>query len=94
MRNLVVSSQPFSQQILADTLNYDPETRRITLKAFKGGRVLLLDQQNGMQISAPAITMKRNPDGNPEIRGLGNVRMQLSQQEKRRILVTQVEGKQ
>jgi lipopolysaccharide export system protein LptA len=66
---------PLIQYALADHIEYSLKTNEVTLSANKGERVLFYDKLNNVQVSAPALKMKRDPYTNQEsIKGEGDVR--------------------
>lgn len=63
------------QQALADRVNYDPISQEIILTAFEGNRVLVFDKVNRVQMSAPALRIRKDLNGcKNSIQGIGDVR--------------------
>lgn len=67
---------------LAENADYDVMKGELILKSNRPARVLFYDLANKMQASAPALILKRNPETKKdEIKGIGNVRFLLSEEE-------------
>lgn len=69
------------QYALADVVTYSPITKKMTLQASKGKRVLYYDKVRGIQVSAPGLFVVRGSKDELEVRGKGNVRMKFTQNE-------------
>lgn len=67
----------FSQQyILADRVDYLPQTKEMIFKAEKGRRVLLYDKNNNIEVSAPALKLVRDRVADKEsVQSIGGVRL-------------------
>jgi lipopolysaccharide export system protein LptA len=69
-----VTGRPL-QYALADVLEYLPVQQQMLLYADEDGRVLVYDRLNSVQISAPAVNIRRDgTTGKEAIEGLGDVR--------------------
>lgn len=67
---------------LAENAEYDFLKGELTLKAKRPARVLFYDLANKVQMSAPALVLKRNPETEKdEVKGIGNVRFLLAEDE-------------
>lgn len=67
---------------LADKVEYNPATKEVLFQANRGGRVLFFDQANNLQVSAPALRIKRDAVTKKDsIKGIGNVRFSFIQHE-------------
>lgn len=74
------------QYALADRVEYAPETQEMIFTAKEDGRVLFFDKLNDVQISAPAIKMRRDITTNKNtIQGIGEVRFSFLEQEAEQI---------
>ncbi len=74
------------QYALADRLEHAVATQRSTLTAEAPTRVLLLDGQSGIAISAPGITLSIDPTTQKQrVQGIGDVRFTLMDREYQRI---------
>lgn len=70
------------QFAIADRVDYDPATQEMIFAAEGKKRVLFFDKTNNLQISAPAVKIKRNPNTNKEsIQGVGDVRFSFIDKE-------------
>lgn len=77
---------PVKQYVLADRVDFLPRTKEMILKSTKGERVLLFDQANDLQVSAPAIKLVRDQATKKEsVQGLGDVRLRFAENEFQRI---------
>lgn len=75
-----------SQHIAADEVEFTPTTNEIYFKANHGGKVLLVDDVNQLQMSASALKMIRDhTTGKESITGIGDVQFRLVEQELFRI---------
>lgn len=73
---------PILHYALADSVEYDPETKEMSFKSLKKKRVLFYDRVNNLQISAPAMKIKRDGSTKKEsIQGFGDVRMSFVESE-------------
>ena len=67
---------------LADRLSYSPYTKTVILYANPGSKVLFCDEEQEMTMSADEVHITRHEDtGKPEVKGVGRVKLQLSQEE-------------
>jgi hypothetical protein len=63
------------QYVLADRVKVFPATQEVFLSADKGNRVLVYDQVNDLQVSAPGLKIKRDEATKKEsMQGIGDVR--------------------
>ncbi len=70
------------QFALADVIEYIPKTKELNLLSSGKHRVLFLDRVNHIQISAPALRIKRStPAQKGYIQGVGDVRFSFVKQE-------------
>jgi hypothetical protein len=70
------------QYILADNVDFYPETQQMILTATKGRRVLLYDEENDIQMSAKGVkTVRDKATKRDAIEGCGDVRFHLVQNE-------------
>lgn len=75
-----------SQYAICDELQYVPSDGEVLLKAKAPHRVVFLDQQYDLKVSAPAVKMTRNAKtGKETLKGLGDVRMTLLDRELARL---------
>ena len=85
LNRLPESSQPETparQYILADNVDFFPETQQMVLTATKGRRVLLYDEENDIQMSAQGVKTRRDKITKQDaIEGCGDVRFHLVQNE-------------
>lgn len=67
----------FTQQyILADRVDFIPQSKEMIFKAEKGRRVLLYDKNNNMEVSAPTLKLVRDHAANKEsLQSIGGVRL-------------------
>lgn len=66
---------PIEQYILADRVDFIPQTNEMIFKSHKGNRVLLFDQSNSLEVSAPGLKLIRDKATRKEtVQGLGDVR--------------------
>jgi|688.fasta_scaffold27635_5 hypothetical protein len=76
------TESPLSKYVLADTLEYDPDTKEAFFTADKGQRVLLYSKANNLQVSAQALKIKRDQVTRKDsIKGVGNVRFNFIEHE-------------
>ena len=74
--------QLVKQYILADSVEFFPQTKEMVFKGSKDKRVLLFDKANNLQISAPGFKLIRDKAARKEmIDGLGDVRFNFKDQE-------------
>ena len=74
--------QQVKQYILADSVEFFPQTKEMVFKGSKDKRVLLFDKANNLQISAPGFKLIRDKAARKEmIDGLGDVRFNFKDQE-------------
>lgn len=72
----------FLQFALADQVEYTPQAKEISLAATGSNRVLFYDKTNNLQVSAPALKIRRDESTKKEsIQGVGNVRFSFIKQE-------------
>lgn len=70
------------QYALADTIEYFPRTEEMLFKANENRRVLFYDKANNLEVSAPALKLKRDIDTKKQsIQGLGDVRFSFIEKE-------------
>lgn len=70
------------QYALADTIEYLPQSKEISMAAVDQQRVLFLDRVNHIQISAPGLRIKRTTGAQKGyIQGLGDVRFSFAKKE-------------
>lgn len=70
------------QYALADKIEYMPTTKEMLLSSEKGKRVLFFDSANNMQMSAPALKVKRDQMTKKDsIQGIGDVRFSFVESE-------------
>lgn len=75
--------EPFFQYALADHVEYYPANKEVILSSNGKQRVLFFDKINNLQISAPAIKIKRDQVLNKDaIQGVGDVRFSFLEVEK------------
>lgn len=71
-----------SQYILADNVEFNPETKIMVLSATKGRRVLIYDEENDIEMSAQGVKIIRDAFTKRDaIEGCGDVRFHLVEQE-------------
>lgn len=76
------AGQILSQYALADQMTYTHEKQHLQLEAEKNSRVLYFDEIHNTQMSAPTVTILKNPEsGKPQIRGDGEVRFIFKEEE-------------
>lgn len=67
---------------LSDSVEYIPDSKEMLFKANARKRVLFFDQVNNLQVSAPALKIKRDLSTNHEsIQGFGDVRFSFLEKE-------------
>jgi len=70
------------QYILADKVEYYPQTKEMYLSAKEGKRVLFYDKIDNLQVSAPSLKIKRDLVSKKEsIQGYGDVRFNFIEHE-------------
>lgn len=70
------------QYVLADRVDFIPQSKEMTLKASKGKRVLLYDEGSSLEVSAPQIKLHRDKAMNKEmVQGIGDVRLHFVENE-------------
>jgi lipopolysaccharide export system protein LptA len=73
------------QYVLADAVEYFPGSKEMILSSQNGRRVLLFDQVNHLQMSAPSLRIKRDDATQKDsIQGIGDVRFTFIEKEKER----------
>lgn len=78
----VKDKTPTEQYILADRVDFIPETKEMIFKASKGRRVLLYDQANNLEVSAPGLKLIRDIATSKEtVQGIGDVRFSFIEAE-------------
>lgn len=81
-QNEAATDDLLKQYIVADTVKYYPGTREMNLEAAKGKRVLFYDKIDNLQVSAPALKIKRNiGDKKESVQGFGDVRFNFIEHE-------------
>jgi lipopolysaccharide export system protein LptA len=66
---------PLERYGLADQVDYTPHTKEAVFSSKRGGRVLFYDRGRDLRMSAPALTIKRDPvTKHDSIKGWGDVR--------------------
>jgi len=78
---LATKSDVLIRCILADHARYALTGRQFCFKCFKKNRVLLYDQLNHLQMSAPEITVEGDILDYPKIEGRGEVRFHFAEKE-------------
>lgn len=74
--------QAFFEYILADQMEYSPDTKEADLIAYHPHRVLLYDRVNHLQVSAPQLKLKRDQRTQKEtFEGIGDVRFRFTEEE-------------
>lgn len=74
--------QAFFEYILADQMEYIPDTKEVHLTAYHPHRVLLYDRVNHLQVSAPEIKLRRNQQTQKDsFEGIGDVRFNFTEEE-------------
>jgi hypothetical protein len=75
-------TKAFLEYALADVVEYSPQTKEVQLSALNKGRVLFFDKVNNLQISAPALKIKRDAVTQKDsIQGVGDVRFNFVKHE-------------
>lgn len=75
-------TKAFLEYALADIVEYSPQAKEITLTALKKKRVLFFDRINNLQVSAPALKIRRDQTTKKElIQGTGDVRFSFVKRE-------------
>ena len=70
------------QYIMADNVEFFPQTNEMILKGNKNQRVLLFDNENDLQLSAPGLKITRDSRVKKEsVLGMGDVRLSFIQSE-------------
>lgn len=73
---------PYQQYAIADTVDYTPQAKEISLSAKENERVLFFDKVNNLQVSAPGLKIRRDQTTKKEsIQGIGNVRFNFVEKE-------------
>lgn len=73
---------PYLQYALADSVEYTPQAKEISLAAKGDERVLFFDKLNNLQVSAPGLKIRRDQTTKKEsIQGIGNVRFSFVEKE-------------
>ncbi len=71
-----------AQYALSDGVEYFPDSQEVLFTSTKGRRVLFYDKANELQVSAPAIKIKRDAITKKEsVKGLGDVRFSFIEHE-------------
>lgn len=86
-KNAAAEEEPYLQYALADEVRFYPATKRVKMIAGQQKRrVLFYDQANGVQVSAPGLTIIRDPvTGKNKIQGEGDVHFKLAEHELERL---------
>jgi hypothetical protein len=72
----------FLKFAIADNLEYDVKKKEMLFKADNKKRVLFFDKPNNLQISAPSIQLKRDPETQKDsVKGIGDVRFSFIEKE-------------
>lgn len=72
----------FLQYALAEIVEYAPDAKEIILSTTKKERVLFFDKLNNLQVSAPALTIRRDKATQKEmVQGRGDVRFSFVKRE-------------
>lgn len=75
-------SESFLQYALSDKVEFFPKESEMILTSAKDGRVLFFDKANNLQVSAPAIKIRRDAKMKKEsIQGIGDVRFSFVDKE-------------
>lgn len=69
------------QYALADRLIYWPQSHELKFQAHPHKRVIFFDQQYDIKVSAKAVNVTRNALGKESVKGIGDVRFTLLDQE-------------
>jgi hypothetical protein len=70
------------QYAIADIVEYNPKTLEMSFYSSKNRRVLFFDKVNNIQVSAPALKIKRDAATKKEtIKGIGDVRFSFAEHE-------------
>lgn len=73
---------PVFQYALADNVEFNPKTQNMILRSKENRRVLFFDKVNNIQVSAPMLTIKRDPNtGKDFVKGSGDVRFTFLEKE-------------
>lgn len=73
---------PFRQYALADIVEYTAHAKELNLSSLRKGRVLFLDKMNNLQVSAPALKIRRDQTTKKDsIQGVGDVRFNFVEKE-------------
>jgi lipopolysaccharide export system protein LptA len=71
-----------NQYILADRVDFIPQTNQMIFKASKGRRVLFFDEENSLEVSAPGLRLLRDKAVRKDtIQGIGDVRFSFVESE-------------
>lgn len=80
--NISNPEKPIYQYILADNVEFYPDTQQMVLSATKGRRVLFFDEENDFQMSAQGVkTVRDSITKRDSIEGTGDVRFHLVEYE-------------
>lgn len=72
----------FLQYSIAETVEFYPQTKEMHFFSKENGRVLFFDKANNVQMSAPALKIKRDPNSKADsIHGVGDVRFSFLENE-------------
>jgi hypothetical protein len=70
------------RRALADKLSYHPDTKTLILLAAPGKKVLFVDEEQGITMSAQEVHIIKNPTtGKMDIQGIGQMKLSLSEEE-------------
>lgn len=70
------------QYVLADRVDFIPQSKEMIVKAAKGKRVLLFDQASNLEVSAPGLKLTRDKAMQKEaVEGIGDVRFNFVEAE-------------
>lgn len=75
-------SKAFLEYAISDTLEYNPKEQEVLMSSIGKKRVLFFDRINNLQVSAPALKIRRNTKSNKDsIQGIGDVRFSFVKHE-------------
>jgi len=75
-------TKAFLEYAIADTVEYAPQANEIYMSAAGKKRVLFFDRVNNLQVSAPALKIRRDQTTNKDsIQGMGDVRFSFMKRE-------------
>lgn len=75
-------SKAFLEYAISDTLEYNPKEQEVLMSSIGKKRVLFFDRINNLQVSAPALKIRRDIQSNKDsIQGIGDVRFSFVKHE-------------